>query len=668
MNLLSRKQKKRSEIIKMAFRYDFSGYATRNDIKCTDGRIIRAGAFADQDGAKVPLVWNHDHRGMENVIGHALLENRSDGVYAYGVFNETKNGINAKELVEHGDICAMSIYANKLKQNGPDVTHGVIRELSLVYAGANPGAYIDSVITHEDGADEEAVIYFDQAIDASNGELTHEDKETQEKDSKEEPEKKPDETPKKTPKEIIDGLSEKKKKVAVLIIRMSPKIDEIDTINDSKEQPVSDKGETVADIWETFTDEEKKAVYAVIGTAKENNESSDDGDEKEDNDNKEEKVMRHNAFDKETQTETVDGVLTHSDQEAILALAKSKSCGSLREAIERYAEETDHLQHGIDEIETLFPEYKDVKPGAPELVTDNLGWVTTVMNGVHKSPISRIRTRQTDARGRKIRGLGYQKGGLKKEVGNVKLMSRTTDPYTVFVKDSMNRDDITDITDFDVVSYEYNLLRMALNEEIATAIMVGDGREDGDEDKIPEDKIRPIWTDDELFTVHKAVDVAGMKTKLQGSDTSKNFGDNYIETEAIIEAALDARIDYRGSGSPAFFCTPQLVNTMLMARDLNGRRIYNSIDELKTILNVSAIVTIEQFAGLQRTVDTNKMALLGIMVNLDDYYVGATKGGQITQFNQFDIDFNKEKYLIETRISGALTKIKSAIVLEKKAS
>lgn len=652
----------------MAFRYDFSGYATRNDIKCTDGRIIRAGAFADQDGAKVPLVWNHDHRGMENVIGHALLENRSDGVYAYGVFNETKNGINAKELVEHGDICAMSIYANKLKQNGPDVTHGVIRELSLVYAGANPGAFIDSVITHEDGADEEAVIYFDQAIDASNGELTHEDKETQEKDSKEESEKKPDEISKKTPKEIIDGLSEKKKKVAALIISMSPKIDEIDTINDSKEQPVSDKGETIADIWETFTEEEKKAVYAVIGTAKENNESSDDGDEEEDNDNKEEKVMRHNAFDKETQTETVDGVLTHSDQEAILALAKSKSCGSLREAMEQYAGETDHLQHGIDEIETLFPEYKDVKPGAPELVTDNLGWVTTVMNGVHKSPISRIRTRQTDARGRKIRGLGYQKGALKKEVGNVKLMSRTTDPYTVFVKDSMNRDDILDITDFDVVSYEYNLLRMALNEEIATAVMVGDGREDGDEDKIPEDKIRPIWTDDELYTIHKTVDVAGMKTKLQGSDTSKNFGDNYIETEAIIEAALDARIDYRGSGSPAFFCTPQLVNTMLMARDLNGRRIYNSIDELKTILNVSAIVTIEQFAGLQRTVDTNKMALLGIMVNLDDYYVGATKGGQITQFNQFDIDFNKEKYLIETRISGALTKIKSAIVLEKKAS
>ncbi len=408
----------------MAFRYDFSGYATRNDIKCTDGRIIRAGAFADQDGAKVPLVWNHDHRGMENVIGHALLENRSDGVYAYGVFNETKNGINAKELVEHGDICAMSIYANKLKQNGADVTHGVIRELSLVYAGANPGAFIDSVITHEDGADEEAVIYFDQAIDVANGELTHEDKETQEKDSKEEPEKKSDETPKKTAKEIIDGLSEKKKNVAMFIIGMALKGDKIEHADgdvDDEEQPASDKGETIADIWETFTEEEKKAVYAVISAAKENNESSDDGDEKEDNDNKEEKVMRHNAFDKETQTETVDGVLTHSDQEAILDLAKSKSCGSLREAMEQYAGKTDHLQHGIDEIETLFPEYKDVKPGAPELVTDNLGWVTTVMNGVHKSPISRIRTRQTDARGRKIRGLGYQKGALKKEVGNVKV-------------------------------------------------------------------------------------------------------------------------------------------------------------------------------------------------------------------------------------------------------
>lgn len=649
----------------MAFKYDFSGYATRNDIKCSDGRIIRAGAFADQDGAKVPLVWNHDHRGMDNVIGHALLENRSDGVYAYGVFNDTKNGINAKQLVEHGDICAMSIYANKLKQSGPDVTHGVIRELSLVYAGANPGAFIDSVISHEDGSDEEAVIYFNQDIDISHGELSHADE-----GKKDDPGKESEKSSERTIKEIIDGLSEKKKQVAMFIIGMALKGGKVEHADsrDEKEEPVSEKGETVADVWKTFTEEEKKAVYAVIGAAKENNESSDDDDEEEDGNDEEEKVMRHNAFDAGTQGDPMDGILTHSDQEAILNLAKSKSCGSLREAMEEYAESCDHLQHGIDEIETLFPEYKDVKPGAPELVTDNLNWVNKVMNGVHKSPISRIRTRQTDARGRKIRGMGYQKGSLKKEVGNVKLMSRTTDPYTVYVKDSMNRDDILDITDFDVVSYEYNLLRLGLNEEVATAVMVGDGREEGDEDKIPEDKIRPIWTDDELYTIHKAVDIDGMKTKLQGSDTSKRFGDNFVETEAIIEAALDARIDYRGSGSPAFFCTPQLVNTMLMARDLNGRRIYNSIDELKTILNVSEIVTIEQFAGLQRTSGANTMGLLGIMVNLDDYYVGATKGGQITQFNQFDIDFNKEKFLIETRISGALVKIKSAIVLEKKVS
>ena len=646
----------------MAFKYDFSGYVTKNNLRCSDGRVIRAGAFADQDGVKVPLVWNHDHRNMDNVIGHAYLENREDGVYGYGVFNNTSRGVDAKVLVEHGDISAMSIYANKLKQNGSDVLHGVIREVSLVYAGANPGAYIDTIISHEDGADEEAIMYFNQPLDLCHGEIGENDNSSPNDE---------------TVEEFFNKLSKEKRAVAEYLITMALKDDDSaihsDDSDTEDEDDANDDNRTVCDVWKTFTPYEQKVIKAIIGAAitektnkeSKNDESSDD-DEKETNE--EETVMKHNAFDPTSMEDPMDGVLTHSDQEAILALAKSKSCGSLREAMEQYAGETDHLQHGIDEIETLFPEYKDVNPGAPELVTDDLGWVTTVMNGVHKSPISRIRTRQTDARGRKIRGLGYQKGNLKKEAGNVKLMSRTTDPYTVYVKDSMNRDDILDITDFDAVSYEYNLLRMALNEEIATAIMVSDGREDGDEDKIPEDKIRPIWTDDELYTIHKAVDVTGMKTKLQGSDTSKNFGDNYIETEAIIEAALDARIDYRGSGSPAFFCTPQLVNTMLMARDLNGRRIYSSIDELKTILNVSAIVTIEQFAGLQRTVDTSKMALLGIMVNLNDYYVGATKGGQITQFNQFDIDFNKEKYLIETRISGALTKIKSAIVLEKKVS
>lgn len=646
----------------MAFKYDFSGYVTKNNLRCSDGRVIRAGAFADQDGVKVPLVWNHDHRNMSNVVGHAMLENRDDGVYGYGVFNDTPNGVNARELVAHGDICAMSIYANKLKQNGSDVLHGVIREVSLVYAGANPGAYIDTIISHEDGADEEAIMYFNQPLDLCHGEIG--DAESSKDDDSE---KKADKKGRSI-KEIIDSMSEEKKRVAMFIIGMAlskknnaKAMAHADTEDD--EVPTGENGKTVKDVWNTFTDEEKKAVYAVIGSSIQENESSED-DEKETNE--EEKVMKHNAFDPTSMEDPMDGVLTHADQMEVIKLAKQR--GSLRDALTEYAEDTDHLQHGIENIETLFPDYKDVKPGAPELLTDELAWVSTVMNGVHKSPISRIRTRQVDARGRKFRGKGYQKGNLKKEGGNAKLFSRTTDPCTVYVKDSIHRDDIIDITDFDAVTYIYNMQRMGLNEEIATAILFGDGREEGDEDKIPEDKIRPIWTDDELFTIHKTVDVAGMKNKLQGTDTAKRFGDNYVETEAIIEANLDARIDYKGSGSPVMFATPQLINTMLMARDLNGRRIYNGVEELKSILNVSAIHTVEQMNGLTReTTDGETMEVQAIILNLNDYSLGATKGGEITQFNQFDIDFNKEKYLLETRCSGALTKVKSCVVLEKKA-
>lgn len=603
----------------MAFKYDFSGYVTKNDLRCSDGRVIRAGAFADQDGVKVPLVWNHDHRNMSNVVGHAMLENRDDGVYGYGVFNDTPNGVNARELVAHGDICAMSIYANKLKQSGSDVLHGVIREVSLVYAGANPGAYIDTIISHEDGADEEAIMYFNQPLDLSHGEVKDSEKGDKQDDKPAEKpaEKKSESEPERTIKEIIDGM----------------------------------------------TEEEKNVMYSVIGSIIQENESSDDNEKET---NEEEKVMKHNAFDPTSMEDPMDGVLTHADQMEVIKMAKQR--GSLRDALAEYTNNTDHLQHGIENIETLFPDYKDVKPGAPELLTDELAWVSTVMSGVHKSPISRIRTRQVDARGRKFRGKGYQKGNLKKEGGNAKLLSRTTDPCTVYVKDSIHRDDIIDITDFDAVTYIYNMQRMGLNEEIATAILFGDGREEGDEDKIPEDKIRPIWTDDELFTIHKTVDVAGMKNKLQGTDTAKRFGDNYVETEAIIEANLDARIDYKGSGSPVMFATPQLINTMLMARDLNGRRIYNGVEELKSILNVSAIHTVEQMNGLTReTTDGKTMVVQAIILNLNDYSLGATKGGEITQFNQFDIDFNKEKYLLETRCSGALTKVKSCVVLEKEA-
>lgn len=647
----------------MAFKYDFSGYVTKNDLRCSDGRVIRAGAFADQDGVKVPLVWNHDHRNMSNVVGHAMLENRDDGVYGYGVFNETPNGVNARELVAHGDICAMSIYANKLKQSGSDVLHGVIREVSLVYVGANPGAYIDTIISHEDGADEEAIMYFNQPLDLSHGEVKDTEKDDDKQNDK--PTEKKSES-KRTIEEIIDGMTEEKKKVAMFIIGMAlnkSKGNKAVANSDSNdEEPVSKDGKTVKDVWNTFTEEEKNAVYAVIGTSIKENNSSDDEEEND----QEEKSMNHNAFDTTPMDDPMDGVLTHADQLEVIKMAKQQ--GSLRAAIADYVESCDHLQHGIENIETLFPDYKDVKPGAPELVTDELAWVTTVMNSVHKSPISRIRTRQVDARGRKFRGKGYKKGDFKKEGGNAKLISRTTDPCTVYVKDSIHRDDIIDITDFDVVTYIYNMQRAGLNEEIATAILFGDGREEGDEDKIPEDKIRPIWTDDELFTIHRTVDIAGMKDKLQGADTSKRFGDNFIETEAIIEANLDARIEYKGSGSPVMFAAPQLVNTMLMARDLNGRRIYNGIDELKSILNVSAIYTVEQMNCLTRqNSDGETMEVQAIILNLNDYSLGATKGGEITQFNQFDIDFNKEKFLLETRCSGALTKVKSCVVLEKKA-
>lgn len=644
----------------MAFKYDFSGYVTKNNLRCSDGRVIRAGAFADQDGVKVPLVWNHDHRNMDNVIGHAYLENREDGVYGYGVFNNTSRGVDAKVLVEHGDISAMSIYANKLKQNGSDVLHGVIREVSLVYAGANPGAYIDTIISHEDGADEEAIMYFNQPLDLCHGEIGENDN-TSANDE--------------TVEEFFNKLSKEKRAVAEYLIAMALKDD--DSAAHSDDSDIEDEDEangdnrTVGDVWKTFTPYEQKVIKAIIGTAiiektskESKNDESSDNDEKETNE--EEKVMKHNAFDPTSMEDPMDGVLTHADQMEVIKLAKQR--GSLRDALAEYAEDTDHLQHGIENIETLFPDYKDVKPGAPELLTDELAWVSTVMSGVHKSPISRIRTRQVDARGRKFRGKGYQKGNLKKEGGNAKLLSRTTDPCTVYVKDSIHRDDIIDITDFDAVTYIYNMQRMGLNEEIATAILFGDGREEGDEDKIPEDKIRPIWTDDELFTIHKTVDVAGMKNKLQGTDTAKRFGDNYVETEAIIEANLDARIDYKGSGSPVMFATPQLINTMLMARDLNGRRIYNGVEELKSILNVSAIHTVEQMNGLTReTTDGETMEVQAIILNLNDYSLGATKGGEITQFNQFDIDFNKEKYLLETRCSGALTKVKSCVVLEKKA-
>ena len=585
---------------------DFSGWATRNDLKCSDGRIIRRDAFKVNDGTKVSLVWNHQHNDPHNVLGHAWLENRNEGVYAYCFFNDTEAGEIARTLVKHGDICALSIYANQLQQNGPDVIHGCICEVSLVHKGANPGAFIDTLLMHSDGSEDDAIIYTGMPLSLEHS--AEETKETEEKET----------------------VAEEKK--------------------------TSEKEETVADVIETMSEKQKNVMYALIGQALESKENDSEEDEK----------MKHNVFDNDQEQGTF---LSHSDQSDILTMAKSNSVGSLRTAMEIYADQNPDsvLAHGIDNIDYLFPEYKDVHPGAPVMLTTDQGWVDEVLKKVHKSPISRIRTRQADVRNiSALRAKGYKKGAEKSYVGNIQLLHRTTDPQTIYVKSKLDRDDIVDIQDFDVVNYLYTIDRMNLNEELATAIMIGDGREVGADGKIAEDKIRPIWLDDELYTIHADVDIAGMKSTLQGTNTSANFGENYIYAEAVIQALLYAREKYKGSGTPDFYCTPHLVNVMLLARDLNGRRIYDKVSDLAAALNVGKIVTAEQFEGKTRTTsDSKTKKLLGLMVNLADYSLGSTKGGEITHFTDFDIDFNQEKSLLETRCSGANTRALSAIALEE---
>ena len=588
---------------------DFSGWATRNDLKCSDGRVIRRDAFKENDCTRVPLVWNHQHNSPRDVLGHAWLENREEGVYAYGFFNDTTDGDVAKALIKHGDICALSIYANQLQQTGSDVLHGCICELSLVHKGANPGAFIDSMLKHGELCDDEAIIYTGMPLCLSHAAETESE-------------------------------------------------------NDKK----SDDGETVADVINSMSEKQQNVMYALIAQALEGEsekESEDDSDNKSGS-NKEDNTMKHNVFDNDQQK---DDVMSHADQVSIISMAKSNSVGSLRTAMDIYAEQNPNsvLAHGIDGIETLFPEYKDVRPGAPELLTTDQGWVNEVLRKVHKSPISRIRTRQADIRNiEKLRAKGYKKSAIKTDIGNFGLIHRTTDPQTVYVKSKLDRDDIVDIQDFDVVQYLYNIDRMNLNEELATAIMIGDGREVGADGKIAEDKIRPIWLDDELYTIHADVDIAGMKTTLQGTNTSANFGENYIYAEAVIQSLLYAREKYKGSGTPDFYCTPHLVNVMLLARDLNGRRIYDKVSDLAAALNIGQIITAEQFEGKTRTTtDSKTKKLLGLMVNLADYSLGATKGGEITHFTDFDIDFNQEKSLLETRCSGANTRVFSAIALEE---
>ena len=613
--------------------YDFAGWATRSNQLCADGRTILPDAFKHHDGEIVPLIWNHQHNDPFAILGKALLHSVDGDIYAYCSFNDTESGNTAKELVQHGDICSLSICANHLKQTpSKGVMHGTIREVSLVVAGANPKARIESVrLMHSEDSDdfeEEIHIYTEESIS-----LMHSDKGTSDELNHANNTKEDKEMPDKETKDNTDSKTP------------------------------SDK--TVKDVIDTMTEEQKTVLYAMVGKALEEGGAMD---KKDKNDEKGGNDMKHNLFENDA-TQSND-VLTHADQEAILNLAKSSSVGSFKAAMEIYAEQnSDTLTHGIDDIESLFPDYKDVNPGAPELIERDQSWVGTVIRKARKSPISRVRTRQADARANEIRAKGYNNREQQKKLsGDLKLIMRTTDPQTVYRRDELHRDDIIDITDFDVVAYQRTIMRHNLEEDIALAALVGDGRDDTDPDKIHESHIRSIWHDDELYTIHADVNIEAARTELQGTNTNASFGENYIYAEAIITAALYAREKYKGKGTLDFYCTPHLLNVMLLARDLNGRRIYDSKADLAKALNVGEIFTVEQMEGLTRTTDDREpktKKLLGIFVNMGNYQFGSTKGGEITNFEDFDIDFNKYKYLMETRLSGALTEIYSAIALEE---
>ena len=623
--------------------YDFSGWATRYNVKCSDGRTIMKDAFKHQDGASVPLVWNHNHNSPDNVLGKAFLEHRDEGVYAYCVFNGSESGQTAKELVKHGDVESLSIFAGQLRQHGPKtdrfVEHGKLTEVSLVLAGANPEAFIESVMVHGEESEEDAIIYTGEQIS-----LSHSDEEKEEKEST----KVEEETKKTEDKSVAEKFKE---------------------------------------ILNKLPEDEQDVVYAVVGSAlgaddedEDEGEGADDSAKHSDENEEGDDTMKHNIFDKET--EKKDNVLSHADQASILALAKSSSVGSFQEAFAIYAEENELLHadaasavggfqqtssDGSLTIDALFPEFKDLHTGAPELVTNDQGWISVVLAKVHKSPISRIRTGQVDIRNiDALRAKGYKKGDPKAVTGNFKLVRRTTDPQTIYVKNALHKDDITDITDFDYVSYLYNIDRMMLNEELATAIVFGDGRDDGDEYKISSDHIRPIWLDDDLYTKHVDIDYNAIKTELQGTEAGANFGTNFVHAEALVNTLLHAREDFRGTGTPDMLIDPSELNTMLLARDRNGRRIYSSKAELASVLNVGNIYTAEQMKGKTReTKDGKTKKILCLVGNFADYSLGSTKGGEVSHFTQFDIDFNQQKSLLETRVSGATTKIYSFIAVEE---
>ena len=564
--------------------YDFSGWATKNNLKCSDGRTILKDAFKHDDGVTVPLVWNHQHNDPINILGHALLENRDEGVYAYCKFNETDSGKNAKLLVEHGDVSALSIYANQLKQQGGNVIHGAIREVSLVLAGANPGAFIDSIIAHGEESEEEAVIFTGEDIVLSHS-------------SEDKPENKDPE-----PKE-----------------------------EEKKEEMKEEKQKTVKEVFNTLTEEQKDVVYAIIAQIMEEsqNESKDIEGGKEE--------MKHNVFDNDK--ENKEEVLSHSDTEAIFSDARRY--GSLKDSV---------LAHGITNLEYLFPEDTNLNK-VPEFISRDTGWVKNVMSSVHHTPFSRIKSQFADITAEDARAKGYTKGNLKKEEV-FSLLKRSTTPTTVYKKQKLDRDDVIDITDFDVVSWIKGEMRMMLDEELARAFLIGDGRLSSSDDKINEQNIRPIYNDADLYTVKAEIDVGS-------SATSED------KAKAFIKSVIKNRKEYKGTGSPTLYTTEDVVADCLLLEDSNGRFIYDTMDKLKNVLRVKDIVTVPVMEGAKGAKGGDLMAIL---VNLADYNVGADKGGAVNMFDDFDIDYNAQKYLIETRCSGALIKPYSAIAFEIKAA
>ena len=592
--------------------YDFCGWATRNGLKCSDGRVIMQDAFKENDGKKVPLVWNHQHNEPMNVLGHAVLENRADGVYTYGKFNESESGKAAKLLVENGDVNALSIFANQLRQNGLNVIHGNIREVSLVLAGANPGAFIESVIKHDDSSDEEAVIYTGE-----NLELSH--LEEHESASNEE--------------EVITHADEEEKK---------EETQEETNTSDSDE-------ETVADVFNTLTDKQKEVVYAMIGQAIEHADDTTDENNTDETEGGNEN-MKHNVFDTDKDTQK-ENVLSHDAMNAIIGDAKRY--GSMKESFLQHAEE-----YGIDNLEYLFPDDKNALGNTPIFIQRDTSWVRDFMGSVHHTPFSRIKSIFADITEDEARAKGYIKGKLKKEEV-FSLLKRTTSPTTIYKKQKMDRDDVVDITDFDVITWLKSEMRLMLDEEIARAGLVGDGRLASSDDKISEQNIRPIWTDSDLFTIKAAFSVSSGAT-----DDDK--------AKAFIRACIKSRKDYKGSGNPILFTTEDIVTNCLLLTDANGRDLYDSIEKLATKLRVRKIVTVPVMEGLTRTGtgddSASKYELFGIIVNPADYNMGADKGGAINMFDDFDIDYNQQKYLIETRCSGALIRPYSAIAVELKTT